>query len=345
MFRASLVQRNGTWGIAKNAMFGLWNKPETKDSRVKEYIPEVLEESLAEQRAVLEETTSRDVIVELGHKVLRAIENKAPTPAIAPNLNTILKEFGASELINQRALSYLLYPSSGQGAHGSQQLPELVTSWADNFRAFVAHIEEAGSSVHIKQLETEEAAKLTAGDGDAAAATEKKEAAPASSSSTTPANAEVEGGAPAPKPKKPVAIGAASADAEAFDVSMLAKMSAGMALANIHCKDNSNALKCVDFALEHSTDATRRGGLYGMKAGILNKLRRYDEASEAAGLAIEASDNIQGYLQGAAALRLLKKDVELVALLERGTQAHPAQLTLSDQLETQKKTMGLAISE
>lgn len=341
MFRHSVKLSAMPFGsYAKDMMFGLWKKPETQDSRVKDYVPEVLEESLAEQRAVLEESTTRDVIVELGHKVLRAIENKSPTPSIAPNLNSILKEFGASELINQRALSYLLYPNSSAGNAGSQQQPELVSSWADNFRAFIGHIEENGSSVHIRQKLLEDAKQDSHGDNQ-----EKIDATTTKTTKDIEVDSDSSEAVPPPvKPKEAINVGQTSAEAEPFDVSMLAKVSAGMALANIQCSDNAHALKCVDFALTHSTDATRRGGLYGMKAGVLNRLKRYEEASQAANLAIEASDNVQGYLQGAAALRMLKKDVELVSLLERGTQAHPAQTLLLDQLDAQKKTMGLSLS-
>ena len=61
VMRLSRVVRQSWGNPLKNgtSMFtNLWSKPETKDERVKEYVPEVIEESLIEQRAVLNESTS-----------------------------------------------------------------------------------------------------------------------------------------------------------------------------------------------------------------------------------------------------------------------------------------------
>ena len=333
-------------GSGKDLLYGLWNKPETKDNRVKEYVPEVLEESLMEQHAVLSENTSRDVIVELGHKVLKSIESKAPTPSIAPHINHILKEFGGPQtpLITQRALSYLLYPGSntnGMNASANAAPHELVATFGDNFRTMVEHIEANGSSYHIKQLEAEEATKELAagGDGEAADATDTT-ATPVSTPTATAAVA-----AAAPK-KASLPIGTTVDDTpEPVDVTSLAKLAAGMALANLRCQDSPGALKCVDFALTHSSDRTRRGGLYAMKAGILNTLKRYEEASQVALLAVDTSNNVQGYLHGASALKMLKKDIELVQLLEKGSEQHPTQEAISKQLTTVKKNLKLTITE
>ena len=336
MLRLTKCTAAGWMPAGKDLLFGLWNKPETKDNRVKEYVPEVLEESLMEQHAVLEENTSRDIIVELGHKVLKALENKAPTPSIAPHINHIIKEFGGphSPLITQRALSYLLYPgSSTNGVNASAAAPhELVATFGDNFRSMIEHIEANGSTFHIKQLDEDEKkqALLEAGSDKEGAA----------SVSTSPANE----GAATKKAAAPIGV-TDDEHPEAPDVTSLAKLSAAMALANLRCQDNTNALKCVDFALNHSSDRARRGGLYAMKAGILNSLKRYEDASEVAQLAVDTSNNVQGYLQGAAALKMLKKDVELVKLLEEGSNQHPTQEAIAKQLTTVKKNLKLSIAE
>jgi hypothetical protein len=81
-----------------------------------------------------------------------------------------------------------------------------------------------------------------------------------------------------------------------------------------------------------------------MKAGILNHMKKHEDALEAAQLAIKHSNAVQGYLHGAAALRQLKRDQELVALLESGQDAHPGNESISGQLKEVKKHAKLSLA-
>ncbi|EPY32067.1 hypothetical protein AGDE_08882 [Angomonas deanei] len=285
------------FGENANVFTSLWNKPETSDSRVKEYVPEVLEESLAEQRAVLEESTSRDVIVELGHKILLGIENKTPTPNIAPHLNKILAEFGSKDIISQRPLSYLLYPNSNATSAG-EQAHELISNFQENFKTFVESVEESGCSIRGKEGKEGDQKKV-----------EKKE------EESEPAEGEEASG--------DKVIMTPKSEHEPMDITMFVKLVSGMALANMRCGDLRNAVRCVDAGIAHVVDQQRLGGLLGLKAGFLVHQKKYEEAVECANLAIGASENVQGFLQGSYALRKLGKEEEAVALLERGIGATP----------------------
>ena len=149
--------------------------------------------------------------------------------------------------------------------------------------------------------------------------------------------------------KEKVAVASTSSvvvvEEEALDATLLSKLSAGMALANLQIEDLHAALRCIDFGLMHATNSQRRGGLLAMRAGVLNRLKRYDEASRAALLSVEASDNLQGYLQGAAAYRLQRKDDELKLFLERAQQSHPSDVDITKQLEVVNKEGKLSLSE
>lgn len=303
------------FGAKSNFFTSLWNKPETKDERVKEYVPEVLEESLQEQRAVLQESTSRDVIVELGHKVLLEIENKSPTPSIAPHLNKLLREYGAKDIIAQRPLSYLLYPSSS-ALSGGEQPHELVANFSDNFRTLVEEVERNGCSARTVDAGAANPAEITDGTRDAEA----------------PA-ADAHG-----------VVMAGKGEYEPMDVTMFIKVASGMALANMHCNDLRNAVRCTDAGIAHAVDQQRLGGLLALRAGLLVHQKKYDEAAETARLAIDASGNLQGYLHGAYALRMLRRPEELVALLERGAEEHPMNTQLADQLETAQKAASLVLT-
>lgn len=289
-----------------NFFTSLWNKPETRDERVKEYVPEVLEESLQEQRAVLRERTSRDAIVELGHKILHEMENKSPTPSIAPHLSKLLKEYGAKDLIAQRPLSYLLYPTSSV-LSGGEQPHELVSGFSDNFRTLIEEVERNGCSARREAP---------------AAATEKH----------------------APSPASGEVVMASKEEYEPMDITMFIKVASGMALANAHCNDFRNAVRCVDAGIAHAIDGERLGGLLGLKAGLLVHQRRYDEAAETAKRAVEVAGNVQGFLHGAYALRMLRRYEEAVALLEKGVEEHPMNTQLANQLEAVRKSVRLSLT-
>jgi tetratricopeptide (TPR) repeat protein len=321
--RLSRVARQSWGNPLKNgaSMFtNLWSKPNTKDERVKEYVPEVIEESLTEQRAVLNESTSRDRIVESGYRLLQEVENKSPTPSIAPHMQTLLLEFGApKDLIGQRALSQLLYPSvAPTPAVAALQAHELVSGFLENCKRLVEHVEVHGSSVKARRATSE---------GEET----KKE------SERTSSNEEPDEGNRV--------VMAKPDEVEPLDITMFAKVTAAMALANLHTGDLNQAMACCDAALRHAVDPKRIGGLHGMRAGIYNKMKKYELAAEAARLSIEASDNVQGYLQGAAALRQLKRDQEVVALLEQGKEAHPSNEVVGQQLLAVKKDLKLALTE
>lgn len=308
----------------------LWKKPETRDERVKEYVPEVLEESLTEQRRVLAEGSSRDVIVDSGHRILGLLENKAPTPSIVPHLNRILEAFEAKELIGQRALSQLLYPiainaSTAMGA-ASATPNELITAFPENFKSLIEYVEQNGrTATPVMQPKGNEP---EAGDADTQAATDRPEVG------ETETTTSLKSGAVIMSPRSEV---------EPLDATLFVKLSAGMALANIGTGDLVHALKCVDAGLRFAVDPKRIGGLYGMKAGVLNRQKRFEEAADAARLAIEASDNIQGYLQGVASLRALKRSEETVALLEQAREAHPKNTQIAELLVEVKKHMKLSL--
>jgi hypothetical protein len=316
----------------------LFWKPDTKDERVKAHVPEVLEESLAEQRAVLAHQTTRDSIVEHGHKVLREIENKAPAPSIFPAINNILRLYGNDHLISQRGLNLLVYPGTA-ACYQQTQPPELVSAFGDNFKTFIDSIEQNGSFVHDVKLpaiaEATERLKL-----------EKAEKAKVAAIAASEPTAAVEGAEPADAPA--AADGAEGAtstdataanaaaeeasedtvvfdmpDAEPADVTYFVKCISGMAMANVQIGDASSALRCCDVALEHVIDDTRKGGVLALKAGVQIKLKDYAGAHESALAAIAVSQNPQGFIQGAAALRLLKRDEEAIALLTEGVEANP----------------------
>ncbi|ESL06771.1 hypothetical protein TRSC58_05551 [Trypanosoma rangeli SC58] len=322
-FRSGFLQNLNS---GKNGFFtSLWNKPQTRDERIKEYVPEVIAESLEEQRAVLEESTSRDVIVELGHKVLREIENKSPTPSIAPHLNKILQEYGFKDLIAQRPLSYLLYPSSTLS--GGQRPNELVANFTDNFRGLVEEVERHGCSARIRPTKNDKNDKETTKE-------EGGEEAPHGNS-----NAVTNGKSSLAALKSGPVIMASKEDHEPMDVTLFVRVLSAMALANVQHGDWNNAIRCVDVALAHVKDQSRLGGLLGMKAGILVYQKKYKEAVEYANLAVEASGNIQGFIHGAFALRILERPEEAVALLEKGREQHPMNTQLLAQMEGAQKEL------
>lgn len=281
----------------------LWHKPETRDERVKEYVPEVLEESLLEQKAVLSEASKRDVIVECGAKVLKELENKAPTPAIAAPLAQIMDHYGGKNLISQRALSYLLYPGSVAGMV-NEHPHELISGFSENFKLLIDDIEKHGCSA-IKPA-------ADAKKGSAKAAAAAKEAG---------TEAAQEGTANGSDGGKVVML--SSDETEPLDVTLFVKVVAGMALANVQYTDFTSGVRCCDVALLHAKDSSRIGGLHGMKAGILIRMKKYDEAVQAAMLSIAASNSVQGFLHGATALGKLRRDGEALKLLEQAKESFP----------------------
>jgi tetratricopeptide (TPR) repeat protein len=310
----------------------LWFKPETRDERVKEYVPEVIEESIAEQRALMAQQTPRDILVEHGHRVLALIENKAPTPSISPSLNHILKCFGNEDLISQRALSYLIYPTTSSAAAllksgaSSHTIPDLIASWTDNFRTMVQSIEQDGTYVNhlMEKKGSLEAPKKEGATGESATAEETATATAAPEEGKTEDTKQ---------------------QVESPDVTMFVKVVSGMSLANMHCNDLKNAVACCDAALKHVVDTNRKGGVLALKAGLLNKEKRYTEAAECALLAVEASGNIQGYLQGYTALRLLNRKEEAMELLESGVEAHPQNTQLKELADKVKSETAVAVVE
>lgn len=307
----------------------LWQKPETRDERVKEYVPEVLEESLTEQRKVLAESTSRDVIVDAGHRILREIENKAATPAIAPHLNKILLEFGAKDVIGQRSLSYLLYPSTATA--NNAQPHELVSGFVENFKSLVEHIEQNGRTAAPRSDSNVEPAESEAPSGPATP----------SGSANTETN---DNNHAASQPAEGEVIMAKQEDVEPLDATLFVKLVGGMAMCNLQTGDLVNAVKCCDAGLKYAIEPSRIGGLYGLKAGILNRQKKFELAAEAAALAIQHSSNIQGFLQGAAALKALKRFDEVVGLLEEGRAAHPKSEAIGLALTEAKKTIKLSLT-
>ncbi|KPI85464.1 hypothetical protein ABL78_5485 [Leptomonas seymouri] len=326
----------------------LWNKPQTRDERIKEYVPEVLEESLEEQRAVLEESTSRDVIVELGNKILREIDNKSPTPSIAPHLTKLLEQYGAKDVITQRPLSYLLYPNSSAMASGEQP-HELVSAFPDNFRAMIEVVEQSGCSVKQPQPQlasSAEAASKATEEKDTADANETPaaESEASATSFSSVAAVEEESAAKSKSSRKEGDVIMASKDEyEPMDITMFVKVAAGMAMANLHCNDLRNAVRCVDAGIVHAKDASRLGGLYALKAGLLVHQKKFDEALESAMRAVKASGNVQGYLHGAYALRNLNRPEDAIQLLENGQEDHPMNTQFEAQIAALKKEVKPAL--
>ncbi|CCW62139.1 unnamed protein product [Phytomonas sp. EM1] len=333
----------------------LWNKPETKDERIKEYIPEVLEESLQEQRRVIQESTSRDVIVESGHRVLLEIEKKSPTPNILPHLSKLMLEYGAKNFIALRPLSYLLYPSSLTPG-GDKQPHDLILTFVDNFRQLIEEVEQNGCSprlgsaplttttsveipkapIPVPQPEAEEGFLARKEASDAVSDTgPAKEVNCVENTSGNPHVSHSEN--PNARPTSFVNV------EEPTDITMFVKVVTGMALANLHCGDISNAIHCVDISIAHAIDSTRRGALLGLKAGLLVRQKKFKEAVEVAKLAVEVSGDAQGYLHGAYALRMLKSPSEAIALLEKGMEEHPMDTSLVTQLEAAGKEVRLSL--
>ncbi|CBZ30848.1 conserved hypothetical protein [Leishmania mexicana MHOM/GT/2001/U1103] len=342
-------------GVNKTDFFtSLWSKPQTRDERVKEYVPEVLEESLEQQRAVLEESTSRDIIVELGNKILQEIDSKSPTPSIAPHLNKLLLQYGVKDVIAQRPLSYLLYPNSSSLSAG-EQVHELVSSFPDNFRAMVEEVERNGCSartaayapaapeVHVPQAAPSVAAVEHEATSDAqvvGSTVASGEAASTVPGGQTPGDGKASSSS---QPRADSVIMASKDEYEPMDITMFVKVAAGMAMANLHCGDMRNAVRCVDAGIAHAKEASRLGGLLALKAGLLVRQKKFVEAAECAKLAVEASGNIQGYLHGAYALRKLNRPEEAVALLEQGREDHPMNTQLEAQIEAIQKGLKLAL--
>ena len=355
MLRQSLgrLMGMGAWSMSerqqsqndKRSWKELFWKPETRDERIKQFVPEVLEESLAAQKSVLSaEQNQRDRIVEAGHKVLKELENKAPIPTLYPSLLNILKLYGvADRVVSQRALNYLLYPSSSSFAGHVPH--ELVGGFQDNFKHLIDHVEVNGSAAtsRIEALRAEQAAAKA----DAKSKAEEKASADAidfpsdATPTTTAVSGTTDGGVADPK-KDNGTVG--HSGAEDPEVTYFVKCVAGMGLANVHIGDFANAVSCVDAALTHAVDDNRRAGLLALKAGVLNKMKRYDEAIAAAQLCVAANPmNSQGYLQGAAALRLSKRDDEAVAFLESGSLNCAGNELVRATLEATKKVATLSL--
>lgn len=299
----------------ENFFTSLWNKPVTRDDRIKEYIPEVIEESLMEERAVSLENNARDGIVELGHKILTEIDRKSPTSRIAPYMTALLREYNSSELITQRPLSHLIYPTSSILSNVDTQ-HELVMNFSENFRLLIEEVEQSGCSVRSAEAE----ASLP--DGTTAEASADGLSSAASDEGTLEEDSY-----------------------EPLDITLFVRVTAGMALANVNCGDYRNALKCVDVCLTHARSAERIGGLHGLKAGILVRLKSYEEAVKASAKAISASQNIQGYLHGSYALHQLNRRSEEAALLEEGREAHPMNQAIEKRLSDTKKDKAEALPQ
>nr|CCD17713.1 unnamed protein product [Trypanosoma congolense IL3000] len=326
--RCTLLRRAGFLQNLKpeknNFFTNLWNKPRTRDESIKSYVPDVIEEGLREQRAVLQENTARDVVVELGYKVLSEIECKRPTPSIAPHLNKILTQYGYKDLIAQRPLSYLLYPCST--INTGHQPHELVLNFTENFRSFVEEVERNGCSLRNKNQNKEE---QTAESGKVSTVptpdVNGADAIPSDMTSDT-----LKSG--------PVIM--ASADKhEPMGVTLFIRILSGMSIANVQSGDLASAVRCVDAGLEYVVEPSRRGALLGMKSGILVRQRKYEEAVECAMEAVQVSGNIQGYIQGAFAMHMLHRLEEAVKFLERGREDHPMNTQLLDLMDKAVKEL------
>lgn len=299
----------------------LWNSPETRDNRVKQYVPEVLEESILEEKAVRLENRSRDCVVELGHKIIQEIEKKSPISRISPHLSKLMKEYGDGDIIRQRPLSYLVYPNSSVTSSNAEASHELVLSFADNFKEMIESVERDGWSV----------------------TTSSNSETPALSSNINDDNGLLENadGGETSENNSENLTEVINKNYEPTDVSLFVKVAAGMALANINCADLVNAHKCVDIALRHAKNPERIGGLYGMKAGIFIRQKKYDDAIAASSQSVQISNNLQGFLQGAYALRQLGQLEKEIQLLQLAKESHPmnqqiaAQYTEATQLLAQ----------
>lgn len=337
----------------------LFFKPKTRDERVKDYIPEVLEESLAAQRAVLaHQNTERDLIVEHGQKMLKDLENKAPVTNMFSAFVALFKLYKQENLVSQRAMHLLMYPGSTQvGAVSQQAMPELVNSFAENLRNFIDTVEQKGSYVHdVKWKSSKKQQQQQQLEGKSPIQLEAAAAATAEGKSETKQDGEMNGqqqqqavvdenGQPAAeKPKSQFQQenieepAAAPEEAEPLDVTLYVKCLAGMSMANARLNDTKTALRCCDAALEHVMDPNRKGGVFAMKAGLLVQSKKYIEAANAARMAIEcAPNNAQGYLQGASALRLAGRPHEAVDLLKLGLENMPKNAAVAALLEKTEK--------
>lgn len=313
----------------ENFFTSLWNKPVTDDDRVKDYIPEVVEESILEEKAVRLENNSRDIIVELGNKIITEMEKRSPTSRIAPYLNQIVSEYGVKELILQRPLSFLIYPNSNVLPSSNADTPhDLILSFNDNFKALIEEIERSGCSAKQKNAIV----------ATATAILNDKDVAPTNDSASSPNDSPVASGQDDGVVSDVEAAHRADCE-EPLDITLFVKVTAGMALANVNCGDLQSAVRCVDAGLLHAKDPQRIGGLYGMKAGILIREKKYIEAVEAAKKAIDVSQNLQGYIHGSYALHQLDRIQEEVDLLESGREVFPMEQLLVHRLSEAKKAI------
>jgi tetratricopeptide (TPR) repeat protein len=310
----------------------LFFKPQTRDERVKDYVPEVLEESLAAQRAVLaKENTERDLIVEYGQKMLKDLENRAPVTNMFPVFNSLLKLYKKENLVSQRSMHLLMYPGSTQhGTVNQQALPELVQSFSENLRTFIDTVEQNGSYVHDVKWKKDNSKKSNdkttkqLGEGSH----NNNKVAGQLEDGTKKKEAEVDDDSPT----------ALSEEAEPMDITLYVKCLAGMSMANARIHDYPSAIKCCDAALEHAMDPNRKGGVYALKAGLLVQSKKFLEAVETARLAIDcAPQNPQGYLHGSTAYRLMGKYEEAVELLKLGSENMPGNDSITALLEKTEK--------
>ena len=132
------------------------------------------------------------------------------------------------------------------------QAHELVSGFLENFKQLVEHVEQNGSSVK-KQT------SASSSSGEASVSNE----------SAVEAKGEEEGNR---------VVMAKPEEVEPLDITMFAKVTAAMALANLHTGDLNQALACCDAALRHAVDPKRIGGLHGMRAGIYNKMKKFELA-------------------------------------------------------------------
>ncbi len=320
-------QSNEEERASKKGWKDLFFKPQTRDERVKDYIPEVLEESLAAQRAVLaKENTERDLIVEYGQKMLKDLENKAPVTNMFPAYVSLMKLYKKENLLSQRAMHLLMYPGSTQhGTVNQTAVPELVSSFSENLRAFIDTVEQNGSYVHdVKWKKNPPSSqKQLLGEGK-----EKQQLLEEGNNNNNNDNV-VDTDSPT----------ARSDETEPMDVTLYVKCLAGMSMANARINDYVSAVRCCDAAIEHAMDPNRKGGVFALKAGLLVQQKKYLEAAETAKLAIDCSpQNPQGYLQGATALRFLGKLDDAVQILKLGAETMPGNESVAALLQ---KTVAL----
>lgn len=324
----------------KNSFFtSLWNKPVTRDDRIKGYIPEVVEESLLEEKAVQLENNSRDIIVELGQKIVIEIEKKSPTSRIAPSLNKLMNEYGSKDLICQRPLSYLIYPTSSAVSPSADTCHELVLSFVDNFREMIEEIEKSGCSARSITKDQEKYISPLPDTNESAKSIHQEvkiESLAESSEEGTKLKLEEHHDSRAEvfREDNKDNLGVPPCDShEPLDITLFVKVMTGMTLANISCSDFKSAEKCVDTALLHARDTERIGGLYGMKAGILVRQKKLSQAVNSAQKAIEISHNLQGFLQGAYALHQLNRTDEELKLLKQAKEFHPMNQLIAKRYE------------